>query len=251
MKKRLPSIDDYVDRLLRSNTLYEAWTLLLSDLECIGFDRALYGRKPRATAKNFHNHADTLIFSSYGSDVDKLFVEARGYTSDVTTNWVLAHEGAVSWSVSREKYLRGEMSAGEAKVHLATRSLNLVAGMTYGLPLRPDGARAGFGLAFCEPDQKAADAAWGAHRQCIVPRLQAFELAVTRIPHIPPQYLLRNEVAEVLALAAEGKTISEIGALLGLHRRTVDDRMAEARRVFGVSTTLQAVLRASEQGQLM
>ena len=57
------------------------------------------------------------------------------------------------------------------------------------------------------------------------------------------QPLTRRE-AEVLSWAARGKTSADIGLLLGVGDRTVDFHMENAMRKLGVSTRIQAVLKA-------
>lgn len=55
---------------------------------------------------------------------------------------------------------------------------------------------------------------------------------------------------ECLAWAAAGKSASDIGAILGLSHRTVEDHLARAAERLGVRTRMQAVLRAQTLGVL-
>ena len=55
---------------------------------------------------------------------------------------------------------------------------------------------------------------------------------------------------ECLAWAAAGKSASDIGVILGLSTRTVEDHFARAARNLGVRTRVQAILRAQALGLL-
>ncbi len=63
------------------------------------------------------------------------------------------------------------------------------------------------------------------------------------------QPLTRRE-AEVLSWAAQGKTSAEIAILLGIGDRTVDFHMENAIRKLGVSSRIQAVLKAGLHRQI-
>ena len=59
---------------------------------------------------------------------------------------------------------------------------------------------------------------------------------------------LRSRQIECLQWAALGKTSTEIGMILGLSRKTVDEHVENACRIFGVNGRIQAVARAIDAG---
>ncbi|MGC1301715.1 MAG: helix-turn-helix transcriptional regulator [Caulobacteraceae bacterium] len=61
---------------------------------------------------------------------------------------------------------------------------------------------------------------------------------------------LRPRMRECLGWVAQGKSSVDIGHILGLSPRTVDEHVRNACRVFGVRTRVQAVARALELGWL-
>lgn len=58
------------------------------------------------------------------------------------------------------------------------------------------------------------------------------------------------EARAILGLLAEGHSLGEAAAILGLARRTADRRLAEARRALGVERTTEAIARARRRGWL-
>jgi DNA-binding NarL/FixJ family response regulator len=69
-----------------------------------------------------------------------------------------------------------------------------------------------------------------------------------RLVEMAPAASISPEARAVLALLAEGLTLGEAAADLGLSRRTADRRLAEARRALGTERTTEAVARARRLG---
>lgn len=59
-----------------------------------------------------------------------------------------------------------------------------------------------------------------------------------------------EEARALLGLLAEGHSLGEAAAILGLARRTADRRLAEARRALGTERTTEAIARANRLGWL-
>lgn len=59
-----------------------------------------------------------------------------------------------------------------------------------------------------------------------------------------------HQVRELLGLLAEGQSLGEAAAILGLSRRTADRRLAAARRALGTDRTTEAIARAARLGWL-
>ena len=61
---------------------------------------------------------------------------------------------------------------------------------------------------------------------------------------------LGDEAREILVILAQGRTLGDAAATLGLSRRTADRRLAEARSALGVERTVEAVALARRMGWL-
>jgi DNA-binding CsgD family transcriptional regulator len=59
-----------------------------------------------------------------------------------------------------------------------------------------------------------------------------------------------TEARAILGLLAEGHSLGEAAAILGLSRRTADRRLAEGRRALGTERTTEAIARARDLGWL-
>lgn len=251
MPTSLSNVQNLLSDLAELSDLKASWTRLCEALGDFEIDRAFYARKPLADLRNFHNRFRVTYFSSYGEEADRLLVELGGYVVNRTIRWAVENSGAISWRVNRERYLAGEMSAQEESMHLGLREAGLIAGITYSNPILPSHVRSGFGLCFRPGlDQDDADRIWAARSNEIIACLQVFELAASQLPNVPSGKGLTDRQIEILRLAIDGKTVDEAASLLGVHRRTVESHLAAAREKLGVTTTLQAAVIATQQGQL-
>lgn len=79
------------------------------------------------------------------------------------------------------------------------------------------------------------------------------KVAHLRIATLPREQViatLTSRQREVLSWRSAGKTVSEIGTILGITPATVEKHMRLAREALGVETTPQAVLKAHVTHQL-
>lgn len=67
-------------------------------------------------------------------------------------------------------------------------------------------------------------------------------------PETPP--IVSAEARSILGLLAEGHSLGEAAAILGMARRTADRRLAEGRRALGTARTTEAIARARRLGWL-
>ena len=67
-------------------------------------------------------------------------------------------------------------------------------------------------------------------------------------PEAPPE--IDADSKAILGLLAEGHSLGEAAAILGLSRRTADRRLADGRRALGVKRTTAAILQARRLGWL-
>jgi LuxR family transcriptional regulator of spore coat protein len=74
------------------------------------------------------------------------------------------------------------------------------------------------------------------------PNILAFDLRLSEL--VPALEPLTARQLECLRWAAAGKSSADIGAIVGLSPRTVDDHLAAACRRLGVRTRVQAVVLA-------
>ncbi|TCP39608.1 helix-turn-helix transcriptional regulator [Rhodovulum marinum] len=227
------------------------WAYLHRDLARFGFEKVFYVCTQRRPACGEFTVRDAAIQSSYGTEFDRFFVSGGAFLADVTTQWAINSEGAVSWGLSRRLNARGQLTAKQREVHERSLALGIVNGYTVSLRSPRAALISGFGLCAEEAStQGRVDRTWQAHGDEVLMALSAFDVCARAMPRVPPEEELSPRQREVLEWAGDGKTIEEIAEIMGLHRNTVTKHMQEARERLGVANTLQAVLRAVIQGQI-
>ncbi len=227
------------------------WSRLHQDLQHFGFDRVFYVGVQRRPANGEFTPRDVDVRSSYGSEFDRFFVDDGGFLSDVTTQWAIHSQGAMSWGATRRLCAKGQMTARQQTVHERSRALNILNGYT--VSLRSDGRSLVSGFGLCAErkfTQGKIDSIWQSQSDQIAAVLTAYDICVRALPSFPAQEELSKRQCDVLEWAGEGKAIDDICTILSLHRSTVVKHMREARERLGVATTLQAVARAALQGQI-
>lgn len=243
-----------VDRLepyLDARDLDTLWAQLHRDLEHHGIERVFHARALRRPANGDLAARDAMVLSSYGAEFDRYFVDGGAFLSDVTTQWALDSEGAVSWSLTSRLKARGQLTSRQLNVHEKSRALGIRSGYTVSLRPPRTSLVSGFGLcADRAVPQARVDRIWQEEGVFMVACLRAFDTRARDLPQPPAEEELSARQREVLEWAGEGKTIDDIAHILSLHPSTVAKHMHEARMLLGVATTLQAVLRATIQGQI-
>jgi LuxR family transcriptional regulator len=74
------------------------------------------------------------------------------------------------------------------------------------------------------------------------------QLKIMSLPHLTPSgERLTNRQREALEWVSNGKTTQDIAILMGLTQATVEKHLRLARKVLGLETTAQAVIRAAFQ----
>ncbi len=244
-------VESYILESANHGDLGDVWSGLTKRLAKFGFDRILFGAREDTTRESMRNHANSIILSTYGAEIDAKFLNGRMYLESPTLKMAYESAGVISWEKTHERYRAGTLSDAEAEVFMATQKLGLTAGYTYAPPDRGTGYRSCFGLAFKKGEPQAeANAAWDAHSGDIVQLLLIFDLAAARLRSAPDNQMLPAASVELLKLVAEGRTVGEIAELQGKHRRTIEDQLSRIRDTLGTSNTLQAVNIARQQGQI-
>ncbi|MEJ6395505.1 autoinducer binding domain-containing protein [Gymnodinialimonas sp. 2305UL16-5] len=227
------------------------WSKLHEDVEQCGFRRIFYAGARRRSANHDHSPDDTIVKSSYGEEFDRFFIDGNAFTSDVNTQWALYSEGAVSWDLTRRLKSRGQLNPRQVEIHDRCNDLGLVNGYTVSLGSRSTGLVSGYGLSADDMSEQAeVDRIWSRNRSLLLSTLSIFDLVIRLVPDIPNGSELTKRQGEVLEWAGDGKTIDDIAEIMGLHRSTVAKHMSDARARLRVANTLQAVVRATVQGQI-
>ncbi|WP_339690772.1 LuxR family transcriptional regulator [Celeribacter baekdonensis] len=240
--------EDKVHSILNATTVQDVWERMLGYVQEAGFTHVLYGSTKFHTDSGFGNDNDHLFLTNHGPDyMQGYFLEGR-YRNGPMVHWALNNVGTCSWAWVGENF--DQMSEQEREVSMYNASRGVTAGYTIAFQNALKRAKGAVGMSV-EPfvgTQEQADAIWAKEGREIELICGVAHLKIITMPM--PQRLLTSRQREVLEWICDGKTVADTAQILGLNKATVEKHLRLARESLGVSTTAQAVLKASFQNQI-
>ena len=242
-------IVEALDRLLACDSVEDAWTVHRQTMEAYGFDWLFYGFTRFKTQSSFGSSDDMLLLSSMPEDYMDRFMKDEMYRHAPMTRWARDNVGAMSWAWVSENM--DTLDARQMDVVAFNRTYGLTAGYTVSFKDAQTRNKGAIALATGNGTSQAElDEIWRAHGQNINLLNQAAHLKFTSLPVPKSRLRLSDRQREVLEWVGDGKTMQDIGVILGLTQATVEKHLRNAREALDVETTAQAVRKASVQNQI-
>jgi LuxR family transcriptional regulator len=237
---------DFISALVNSGTVDSARDIFLQATVGSGFTHAFYAGRfmlnvPRSLVREspvtFNNLPQALI-----DDSQNLY----GLERDGWVDWVLHHDGDISSrnliaKIGVERSPSLAMGAKHALHAVQIISLRNTAMHSVGAVILAPGK---------EVSHDQLQALWAEHGDRMRLLSRILHLRIASLPRETSPVTLTSRQREVLSWRSAGKTVSEIGTILGITPATVEKHMRLAREALGVETTPQAVLKAHVTHQL-
>lgn len=245
------SLGTFLKDLTNAPSIEVLWDMHTRKMASYGFDRLLYGFTNFRTATSLGDPDDFIVLTNHSSDYTDVFVGERLYFKAPMVKWALESEGARSWDFLTEKMKAGKMTAAEQEVLM----FNIKHGVTtgYSISFKAISPRTKGAIALTARKgmtQEEVDAVWAKHGDEIVVMNNVTHLKIMSLPYNPPSRGLTKRQREALLWVGDGKTMQDIGILMGLTSATVEKHLRLARQALSVETTAQAVLKAAFQNQM-
>jgi len=236
--------------LIEQPSIEEIWALHCANMAEYGFDRLLYGFTRFKTAVSFGNREDALILSNHDPEYLKRYFENDSFREAPMVRWSESNAGSCSWEVLRDQSRPCIQSEINHKISRLNAEFDVNSGYTISFRNLAVGGFGAIGLAArAEMSQHEVEQVWRAHGDDILLSNRIMHLRVLTLPS-PNRLRLTDRQREVLEWVANGKTIQEVGALIGRKQATVEKHLRLAREAMNAETTAQAVLKASVQNQI-
>ncbi|WP_238380962.1 helix-turn-helix transcriptional regulator [Alkalilacustris brevis] len=241
----IPAIFDHVEKILQSTSVDEIWALHCAKMGQYGFDRLIYAFTRFLHRLELTDLNDVLILSNMSRSYLDQYFGNRYHITGPMTRWAMANTGACSWRMIEEMARRGELSEEERRTVAFNRSMGVSAG--YSISFGDIASRFRGAIALCAApglSQAEADATWQRHGREILMINQITHLRIINLPYVLENQSLTPRQREVLELIADGRSNSEIAAILGVIPATVEKHLRLAREALSADSTTQAVLKA-------
>jgi LuxR family transcriptional regulator len=241
----------HLEKLVAADSVEEIWSLHVARMARFGFDRLLYGFTRYRRGVHLGNPDDQIVLTNHDRAYVDAFLHSNMYLHAPMVKWAAAHEGACSWSVVGRARAAGTLSEAELRVLELNQRFDVHAG--YSIGFRDPSVRAKGAIGLCAASgvsQAEVDALWAKHGREIMVCNAIAHQRITALPFAAARSTLTARQREVLEWVGEGKSTSDIAAILGVTATTVEKHLRLARAALDVDTTAQAVLKASLHHQI-
>ena len=240
----------YIDSIVKSTSIEQAWQIHTSKMAQYGFDRLLYGANKFRTHGDFGDLSDALILTNHDSDYIDLFFGKAFYLHAPMTQWAAHNTGVCSWQWSINRREAGLLSDQELEIIAINDKMGVHAGVSISFTQIHKRATSAIGLCARRGiSQKEVDDIFSRHGAEIEVYNNVFNQKIMSLPFERTGKKLTPRQREVLHWVADGKTLQDIAIILGLTQATIEKHIRLARETLNADTTAQAILKASLNNQ--
>lgn len=242
---------DHINNVVKSASIADVWALHLKKMDEYGFDRVLYGFTNFRTYGDFGDVSDMVVLSNHSEELINIYV-GKGLNRRANMVTRKGHEpGAYSWRAFLDRQIAGDLTEAEQELAHLNAKWGVKAGYTIWLNESNRRNRGVIGLAArTEMTQDEVDDIWQEKGEEITLFNNIAHLRMSQLPQTGQRNPLKPRQREVLQWVADGKAVKDVAQIMSLSQATVEKHLRTARDVLGVSTTGQAVRKASAMNQL-
>ncbi|WP_216033328.1 helix-turn-helix transcriptional regulator [Paracoccus marinaquae] len=239
----------YLQRVIDSATVADLRAAYLDAMGGLGFRHTLYAARFLLTLPAALSRDKTETYGNFPQEFDPLLKDPDLLARSVWLRWSARHSGTIS---TRNLYQDRGKSAqdGSDKAFVLARRLGLEAGQVISLrdPVL-HGQGAVLLIPFAGATHDDVERRWAVSHQEITALSWVMHLRMAGIRQNGAGQLTPRQ-REVLEWSSTGKTVTEIGTIIGVSAATIEKHLRLARNNFAADSTAQAVLKAHLSRQL-
>ncbi len=231
--------------------MQDVWEYHKDVMASYGFNRVLYGFTRFRTERSLGDPQDMLILTNHDRSYIRPFLDDGLYMHAPMTVWALNHVGASSWRNTEAHAQNHLLSEPARRIWDFNKKQGFGAGYTVSFltnSVRAKGAISLTSIPALSFDE--ADAIWEEHGREIEAMSNVLHLRLISMPNPGARRPLTPRQREALEWVGDGKTTADIATIMELTPATVEKHLRLAREALDVSTTAQAVLKASFLNQI-
>lgn len=239
---------EHLNNLVGSATIEDVWAHHCAAMADFGFDRLIYGFTRFRSDRGLGQPEDILVLSNHEDCYVQRFIHGGLYQKAPMVKWANENVGECSWNWLREN--EDSFTDEEKRIILYNIESGISAGYTISFPevsRRNKGA-----IALTAPrgtTQSEVEEIWARDGRTIRTLNEIFHLKATSLPYTQVNPLTPRQ-REVLEWVANGKTVQDMAAILGVSAATIEKHLRLAREALGAETTAQALLKATFKDQI-
>lgn len=243
-------MEDVLAKLVDAESISDVWKIHTKTMATYGFDRLLYGMTRYRQGNWVGSSSDFFVLTNHSQAYAEVLFQNARYLRGPMAQWALANTGTQSWSMAHERAARGELTADEMELMALNTANGVKAGYTMSF-MGPSGRFAAAISLVAEEgiSQAEVDALWDEHGTQIELINKVMNLKVKTLPQKNAQPLTARQ-KEVLDWIGDGKSVADVGIIMGVSSGTVEKHLRLARTALGAETTAQAILKHAFQNQV-
>ncbi len=241
----------YLEAVVAASDVAEVWAIHTDKMAQYGFTRLLYGFTRFRSNNSYGDPDDLVVLSNIGGKFLETYVSQGLYRSAPMVRWAFQNAGACSWRVVGEAYAKGELSPEEQDFIAFASPYGMNSGYTISFKETSSRTKGCIGLG-ADPSvsQDEVDEIWARHGQELEVLNNIAHMRIVALPYSSYRRPLTLRQREVLEWVGEGKTTLDIATIMSVTPATVEKHLRLARETLNVTTTAQAVLKATLQNQI-
>lgn len=246
----LPPLAAYIDEFVRCNSMELVWAMHVKKMKDFGFDRMIFGSTRFRTDGKFGKLMDALVLTNHDKSYIDLFIGEEMYLYAPMAIWAANNSGSCSWQWAQDQRKNGRLTSDEEKCLEINERMGVTAGYSISFEAVSKRQKAAIGLC-AQPgiSQADLDDLWARSGPEIELLNNLLNLKLANLPNFGARKPMTKRQKETLQWVADGKTIQDVGVIMGLQPTTVEKHLRLARENLDVETTAQAILKASVQNQ--
>lgn len=233
-------------RIAEAVSTAEVWEAATRYFAGLGFSHVNYGYTRFRSAKSLGDPDDALFLTTADAGYAQRYFRNGFYSKTPAYRWAQTHDGAITWTWVREALLAGQLSAEEAETVQQNIAAGIIAGITISFPASSSRSKGAMGL-IADPglDHVAVDNIFAQRGTDLLAVAHMMHMKIIQFPMTGRKCTLTARQREVLEWVADGKATLDIALLMDVSPAMVEKHLRLARAALDVSTTAQAVAKAS------
>ena len=222
------------------------WAAATGYFAMLGFGRVNYGYTRFLHETSIGNPDDAVFLTTAGAEYALRYFSGGLYARTPVFRWAQRNTGSCTWAWVREAMARGELTADEVAAVKQNLAMGISAGVTISFPETSTRAKGALGM-IADPglSHEDVEAIWAKHRDEVMAVANMMHLKLVQLPGGNRRRPLTQRQRETLEWVADGKTMQDVGLLMGVSPAMVEKHLRLARDALDVETTAQAVAKAA------
>lgn len=222
------------------------WDLATAHFARLGFSRVNYGFTRFRSERSIGDPDDALFLTTCSADYARRYFQNGFFARTPAFRWATRNSGATTWAWVRRALEAGQLTPEEVETVRQNVSMGVSAGISVSFPETSARAKGALGL-IADPglDEAAVEAIFAERHDEILAVAHVMHLRLIQLPIIGRRRELTARQREALEWVADGKTMQDVGLLMGVSPAMVEKHLRLAREALAVDTTAQAVAKAA------